>query len=81
MGPQSLTDLFTNKRDLTNYNLREVSSSLQLPQPRTNNLKKNFSAMMERSFETRYLLKYENVIHCLNSKETLLLTLSQFLYK
>lgn len=24
LGPQSLTDLFTNKRDITNYNLREV---------------------------------------------------------
>ena len=27
LGPQSLTDLFFNKRDITNYNLREVSSS------------------------------------------------------
>lgn len=43
LGPQSLTDLFINKRDITNCNLREVSSSLQLPQPRTNNLKKSFS--------------------------------------
>ena len=43
LEPQSLTDLFTNKRDITNYNLREVSYSLQLPQPRTNNLKTSFS--------------------------------------
>ena len=43
LGPQSLTDLFFNKRDITNYNLREVSSSLQLSQLRTNNLKKSSS--------------------------------------
>ena len=40
MGPQSLTDLFIKKCDIASYNLSESSSSLQLPQPRTNNLKK-----------------------------------------
>ena len=43
MVSQSLTDLFTKKCDITNYDLRESSYSLQLPQPRTNNLKKSFS--------------------------------------
>jgi hypothetical protein len=42
MGPQSLTNLFTYKSEMTSYNLRNVSSTLCLPQPRTNNLKKSF---------------------------------------
>lgn len=40
MGPQSLANLFTYKGDMTNYNLRNIPSSLCLPQPRTNNIKK-----------------------------------------
>ena len=40
-GPQSLTDLFTYKGERTSYNLRNISSNLCLPQPRTNNLKKS----------------------------------------
>jgi hypothetical protein len=39
MGPKSLTDLFTFKSEMTNYKLRDVESTLCLPQPRTNSLK------------------------------------------
>ena len=42
MGPQSLTDLFTNKGEMISYNLRNISSTLCLPKPRTNYLKKSF---------------------------------------
>jgi hypothetical protein len=42
MGPKSLTDLFTCKSEVTNYKLRDVESTLCLPQPRTNTLKKSF---------------------------------------
>jgi hypothetical protein len=48
MGPQSLTNLFTYKSEMTSYNLRNVSSTLCLPQPQTNNLKKSF--MYDGSF-------------------------------
>ena len=48
MGPKSLTNLFTYKGEITKYNLRNISSNLCLPQPRTNNLKKNF--MYDGSF-------------------------------
>ena len=48
MGPQSLTNLFTYKSEMTSYNLRNVSSTLCLPQPRTNSLKKSF--MYDGSF-------------------------------
>ena len=42
MGPESITNLFTYKSEMTNYNLRNISSSLSLPKPRTNNMKKSF---------------------------------------
>ena len=42
MGLKSLTNLFTYKSEMTNYKLRNISSSLCLPQPRTNNMKKSF---------------------------------------
>ena len=42
MGPQSLTNLFTYKGDMTYYNLRNISSMLCLPKPRSNYLKKSF---------------------------------------
>ena len=42
MGPESLSDLFTYKSEMTNYKLRDSSSSLCLPQPRTNNMKNSF---------------------------------------
>ena len=47
MGPQSLTNLFTYKSEMTSYNLRNVSIST-LCLPRTNNLKKSF--MYDGSF-------------------------------
>ena len=42
MGPQSLTNLFTYKDEVTSYNLRNISSSLCLPHPHTNNMKRSF---------------------------------------
>jgi hypothetical protein len=42
MGPKSLTNLFSYKSEKTNYNLREISSDLSLPNPRTNNMKNSF---------------------------------------
>ena len=42
MGPNSLTNLFSYKSELTNYNLRDISSGLHLPKPCTNNMKKSF---------------------------------------
>ena len=42
MGPKSLTNLFSYKSEKTKYHLRDISSSLCLPKPRTNNMKKSF---------------------------------------
>ena len=42
MGPQSLTNLFTYKDEVTSYNLQNISSSLCLPHPNTNNVKRSF---------------------------------------
>ena len=43
LGPESLSNLFTYKNEITNYKLRNVSSGLCLPQPRTNSMKKSFT--------------------------------------
>ena len=48
MAPACLTDLFTRKQDVTNYNLRSSSTSLQLPLPETENGKKAFHLMGQR---------------------------------
>ena len=42
MGPKSLTNLFSYKCEKINYNLRDISSGLSLPKPRTNNMKNSF---------------------------------------
>ena len=42
MGPKSLTNLFSYKSKKTNYHLRDISSGLCLPKPRTNNMKNSF---------------------------------------
>ena len=42
MGPKSLANLFSYKCEKTNYNLRDISSGLSLPKPRTNNMKNSF---------------------------------------
>ena len=42
MGPQSLIHLFSYKSDKTEYHLRDVSSCLCLPKPRTDNMKNSF---------------------------------------
>ena len=41
LGTKSLTDLFTKKCEITNYNLRDSDTSLHLPQPRTSKMKKS----------------------------------------
>ena len=41
-APETLTNLFTHKTEITNYKLRGISSSLSLPQPRTNYMKNSF---------------------------------------
>ena len=44
VGPNSLTNLFSYKSELTNYNLWDISSGFHLLKlkPRTNNMKKSF---------------------------------------
>ena len=42
MGPKSLTNLFSYKSEKTNYNLRDISSGLNLPKQHTNNVKSSF---------------------------------------
>ena len=42
MGPKSLFNLFNYKNELTDYELRNVSNSLCVPQSRTNSMKKSF---------------------------------------
>ena len=42
MGPKSHTNLFSYKSEKTNYHLRDISSGLCLPKPRTNNMKNSF---------------------------------------
>ena len=43
-GPKRLTNLFTSKSiETTRYNLREISSNVCIPTPRTNSLKKSLS--------------------------------------
>jgi hypothetical protein len=46
IGPKSLTDLFTFKSEMTNYKLRDIESTLCLPQPCTNSLKKRLKSFM-----------------------------------
>ena len=47
MGPKSLINLFTYKGEMTSYKLRDISSSLCLPQPHAN-VKKSF--MYDRAY-------------------------------
>ena len=61
IGPKSLTNLFTYKGDTTSYNLRDISSSVCIPQPHTNSLKK-VSCMMGRAFGMIFLKTLEKVI-------------------
>jgi hypothetical protein len=59
MGPKSFTNLFTYKGEVTNYKLRNISSSLCLPQPRSNNMKNSFMYMTEHTFGILFLKKLE----------------------
>jgi hypothetical protein len=43
LAPSSLAELFEHKRNITKHALRSSSTSLQLPQPKTEKLKKRFS--------------------------------------
>ena len=43
LAPSSLADLFVPKSDITEYDLRGSHTSLQLPHPKTEKLKKSFS--------------------------------------
>ena len=43
LAPSPLEKLFEHKRNITQYNLRGSSTSLQLPQPKTEKVKKSFS--------------------------------------
>ena len=51
MGPQSLTNLFTYKDEVTSYNLRNSSSSLSLPHPHTNKYEKKLHVRRSISLE------------------------------
>ena len=42
MAPEPLTKLFTYKNEITNHKLRNISTSLCVPQPRTNSMKNSF---------------------------------------
>ena len=76
MGPESLTNLFTYKSGMTNYKLRDISSGLYLPQPRTNNMKNSFmyngahlcNSIPNESRESKSLSCFQNKIatHILN---------------
>ena len=52
MDPLSLTKLFSNKSDKTEYHLRNISSSLCLPRPRTDymNNTRTVSCMTGQNF-------------------------------
>ena len=43
LAPSSLAELFEQKRNIIQYDLRGSSTSLQLPQSKTEKLKKRFS--------------------------------------
>ena len=79
LGPESLSSLFTYKNEITNYKLRNVSSGLCLPKPRTNSMKKSF--MYNRlNYGTLFQTKLgkANPYHAFKRK--LLVTFSKFPY-
>ena len=70
LGPESLSSLFTYKNKITNYKLRNVSSGLCLPKPRTNSMKKSFmynGAKLWTLFQTK--LGKANPYHAFKIKE------------
>ena len=42
MAPEPLTKRFTNKNEITNHKLRNISTTLCVPQPRINSIKNSF---------------------------------------
>ena len=42
MGPKSRINLFSYKCEKTKYRLRDISTGLSLPKPRSNNMKNSF---------------------------------------
>ena len=47
LAPNALVNLLVRKSDITDYELRGSTASLQIPFPRTENLKKNFLMMRQ----------------------------------
>ena len=79
LGPVSLSSLFTYKNEITNYKLRNVSSGLCLPKPRTNSMKKSFmynGAKLWNSIPNE--IRESKSLSCFQRK--LLVTISKFPY-
>ena len=77
IGPESLTKLFHCKNETTKYNLRNISGSLCLPQPRTNSMKNIVLCTIVLNYGTPFQKKLEtaNSYHAFKIK--LLLTHSK----
>jgi hypothetical protein len=63
LAPNALVNLFVRKSDITDYELRGSTTSLQIPFPRTENLKKTF-LMMGRNCGIPYPQICAIRIHC-----------------
>ena len=74
MGPKSLTNLFSYKSEKTNYHLRDISSGLCLPKPRTNNMKNSFICTTEHTFGILFQKKLGKASHFLPFEIKSLLT-------
>ena len=74
IGPESLTKLFHCKNETTKYNLRNISGSLCLPQPRTNSMKNSFmydgaklwNSISKEIRESKSLSCFQNKIATIN---------------
>jgi hypothetical protein len=51
-GPNCLKELFTFKREILNHSLCDSSSTIRLPKPNTNNMKKSFMYTMDHPYGT-----------------------------
>ena len=59
MGPNSLKELFTFKREILNHSLCGTSSSVRLPKPNTNNMKNCLSSSRHVKFKRCFWLFQE----------------------
>ena len=75
LAPNALVNLFMRKSDITDHELRGSSTSLQMPLPRTENMKKSF-LMMGQNCGIPYLLICVIRIHYKFLKTELVLTIS-----